>query len=604
MQAHTEILRRGGELLEEAAARLATVPQDDEAALHLIWLAGASGNEAARKALVEQARSKDNRLRLQAIRALTEYKSLQAPRQVFAAALADTDPQVQHAAVLAHFDGKTVPEAIKNAVRSKDSYLRQAAALLYSEKASLPELRQMCQAQDPALRLAGVLAAGFRLTLPPATEPIPEHLPLDPEFRGPVIEFADEAVDLRKLGRIGNFTTADHWKVGRHTPEQTVLFELLVKMLQDQDEQIRLQAAHFLSLVNDPRSEPAVVRVRTASEDRRLAIAPLRLVDKLWLCGPFDDGSDGFERVHPPEQGAVDLAAAYSTPRGTVNWNRFSTVRIYDLVSLLGPCEKASCYAYFRLESGARQRVNLLVGSDDGIRVWHNGRVAWTNDTTRAALPYQDVVVLELEPGSNEILLRVRNLTGSAALFAHYRSLASAVHVLPEKVGLESLAERLKSAEGTPGSVPAEFLTVDWSKAAREGNAEQGRKLYEAAGCVKCHAVTIDAAVTGGPSLADAARRFTVPHLVESILLPSKQVSPVFKATAIVTKDGRQLNGLVVGETAEKLELLQPDTKRITLAKGEIDQRQFLELSPMPQGVLKKPEELRDLLAYLLQASP
>jgi putative heme-binding domain-containing protein len=389
------------------------------------------------------------------------------------------------------------------------------------------------------------------------------------------------------------------------TTIETELFDLLMKMLDDSDEQVRLQAAHFLSLLNDPRSEPAVARVRTASADRRLATAPLVLVNKIWLCGPFPDGSEGFDRVHPPEQGAVDVAATYSTPTSSLNWNQFSTMRIYDFVNLLGPCEKSSCYAYFRLESGSRQRVNLLVGSDDGIRVWHNGRVVWTNDTSRAALPFQDVVVLELEPGSNDILLRVRNLTGSSAVYAHYRSLASTAQVLPEKLGLESLAERLKSAGGDkPGSVPAEFLTVDWSKAAQEGNAEQGRKLYEAAGCVKCHAISADADQTGGPSLAEAARRFTVPYLVESILLPSKQVSPVFRATALTTKDGRQLNGLVVGETAEKLELLQGDTKRITLAKSEIEERQLLDLSPMPQGVLKKPEELRDLLAFLLSQKP
>jgi putative heme-binding domain-containing protein len=275
------------------------------------------------------------------------------------------------------------------------------------------------------------------------------------------------------------------------------------------------------------------------------------------------------------------------------------------LVKTFGPFEHASCYAYFRLESGSRQRINLLVGSDDGIRIWQNGREVWTNDTSRAALPYQDVVVLELEPGSNDILIRVRNLTGSSGLYTHYRTLASAAHVLPEKLNVESLAERLKSAGGDkPGSVPAEFLSVDWPKAARDGNAEQGKKLFEAAGCAKCHALTNDAALTGGPSLAEAARRFTVPYLVESILLPSKQVSPVFKASAIVTKAGQQFTGLVVGETAEKLDLLQADTRRITIDKSEIDQRQLLDLSPMPQGVLKKPDELRDLLAFLLNEKP
>ncbi|HEX3868845.1 MAG TPA: hypothetical protein VHV77_00270, partial [Pirellulales bacterium] len=124
---------------------------------------------------------------------------------------------------------------------------------------------------------------------------------------------------------------------------------------------------------------------------------------------------------------------------------------------------------------------------------------------------------------------------------------------------------------------------------------------FETIGCAKCHAVSTDAQGTGGPSLADAAKRFTISHLVESILTPNKLISPVFRSTAIVTTDGRQFTGLVVSETAEKIELLQADTKRVTIAKAHIEQRELQDLSPMPQGVVRKPEELRDVLAYLLR---
>ncbi len=84
-------------------------------------------------------------------------------------------------------------------------------------------------------------------------------------------------------------------------------------------------------------------------------------------------------------------------------------------------------------------------------------------------------------------------------------------------------------------------------------------------------------------------------------MLPSKQISPLFRATQILTTDGRQLTGLVVGETAEKVDLLQNDAKRVELRKADIEDRRLLELSPMPQGLVKQPEELRDLVAYLLR---
>ena len=122
--------------------------------------------------------------------------------------------------------------------------------------------------------------------------------------------------------------------------------------------------------------------------------------------------------------------------------------------------------------------------------------------------------------------------------------------------------------------------------------------------CSKCHGITADASVIGGPSLADAKKRFTIPYLVESILLPNKQISPVFKATYVELKSGMVLTGLVVNETADKLEVLLPDATRRSVLMKEIEVRRLIEQSPMPAGVVRRPEELRDLLAYLLMDNP
>jgi putative heme-binding domain-containing protein len=223
---------------------------------------------------------------------------------------------------------------------------------------------------------------------------------------------------------------------------------------------------------------------------------------------------------------------------------------------------------------------------------------------SRAALPLQDVVPLELQPGNNEMLVRVHNDSEDCALFLHLRSLGGAVARLPEKLGTVSLAERLKSSGGNPTKIGPEFLRIDWTKAVAEGNAAKGRHLFGALSCAKCHAISADASVVGGPSLADARKRYTIADLVESILLPSKQVSPVFRASLIETKRGQLLTGLVIGETVEKIEILLPDATRKALAKSEIAERKLQEVSPMPQGIVKTPAELRDLLAYLLSEHP
>jgi len=168
------------------------------------------------------------------------------------------------------------------------------------------------------------------------------------------------------------------------------------------------------------------------------------------------------------------------------------------------------------------------------------------------------------------------------------------------------LAERLASAAEAPNAadqVPPEFLDVDWKLAARDGDAERGGKLFgpDGIGCAKCHSVANDMAVQGGPSLAGARKRFTVPYLVESILLPGRQVSPLFKATVIVTADGKVHAGLVIGETSDKLEMLSRQAQRIEVDKSSILERKVEDISPMPAGLVRKPDELRDILAFLLQ---
>jgi putative heme-binding domain-containing protein len=491
--------------------------------------------------------------------------------------------------------------------RGSDTYLRQTATLLLAERAPLHKLAALCHSDDRLTRLAGVLAAGSRLTLPPVTAPLPAHLPLEkvPAKDAYVIRFADATVDLRDGGaRVGNFTLADHWHVGRHTPEQEALFALLQERLTDADPAVRFQAAHYLYLLNDPRSEPTVAKVRNASAEARLLTSPIQGVRKIWLAGPFPDGDAGFRTAHPPETGPVDLAATYPAGDKKLTWKEQSPENHFDFSKRFGPCDRSSFYAYFRLESANRSRAQLLVGSDDGIKIWHNGKEVWSKDVERSALPLQDVVPLDLQPGGNDILIRVRNIRGDCGLYLHFRAAPGVVARLPEALGIAGLAERLKSAGGGNAAVDPAFLKVDWPAALAKGDAKKGRQLFGTIGCAKCHAITADAAVSGGPSLADARKRFTLPYLVESVLLPSKQISPVFKATLVETKSGKSLTGLVVKETAEVIELLLPDATRQEIPKKDIESRKLLDLSPMPAGIVKTPEELRDILAYLLSESP
>lgn len=566
--------------------------------------------------LKDLATSPSTPVRLQAVRACIEFAARNNVNltELDQKWLKDPDLQVQQAAITAGFHPQSIPEIpreiLSGPALSEDTYLRQAATLLIAEREPFDTIGNLCQNGNPKVRLAGVLAAGFRLTIPRSDAVIPAALPLAP-WRAEdayTIQFADQKVDLRQANaRIGLYTVADHWKAGKHTPEQEQLFQMLEIRLGDESEEVRSQAAYFLSLLIDPRTEPLIVRIRSDIAQRKLSLASPIAVTKAWVIGPFDDLSKGFRTIHEPEKSIPNPAQTYQSGSLKLGWNPVTITRQINLREMYGPTEDKSFYACFRLESSRKQPVTLEVGSDDGVKVWHNGKAVFTNDAVRSALPLQDSIPLELQPGGNDILVRVRNRYGESGLYLHYRSLSPVVAVLPEKADNSSLAERLKAAASGDASatkIDPAFLTTDWVATAKQGNAENGKKLFYATGlgCAKCHAATADAVINAGPSLADAAKRFTVPHLVESILFPNKQISPVFKATQIVTTEGRQHIGLVTGETADKLEMIQTDATLITIPIKDVEVRKLQDQSPMPHGLVKTTEELRDLLAFLLGA--
>ena len=88
------------------------------------------------------------------------------------------------------------------------------------------------------------------------------------------------------------------------------------------------------------------------------------------------------------------------------------------------------------------------------------------------------------------------------------------------------------------------------------------------------------------PSLEGAGRRFTVPYLVESVLLPNRKISPVFRSSVIATTRGKVVTGLVVSETGQVVTVLTPEAKRVEIPKGEIETRKTQNISAMSGGLV------------------
>jgi hypothetical protein len=64
-------------------------------------------------------------------------------------------------------------------------------------------------------------------------------------------------------------------------------------------------------------------------------------------------------------------------------------------------------YALLHVKATAPQDATLLVGSDDGVKIWVNGAVVHTRDVGRGMRVDEDQVRIHLKAGWNRLMFKV-----------------------------------------------------------------------------------------------------------------------------------------------------------------------------------------------------
>lgn len=133
---------------------------------------------------------------------------------------------------------------------------------------------------------------------------------------------------------------------------------------------------------------------------------------------------------------------------------------------------------------------------------------------------------------------------------------------------------------------------------------ENGQKMFAATRCIICHRFGGDGGATG-PDLTQLAGRFNLNDLTEAIMVPSKVISDQYKASTVVTAEGKATSGRILSESDEIIAILtspEDPTKITEIQKSDIEEIQPSTVSIMPADLLKplNQDEVLDLLAYLL----
>ena len=155
---------------------------------------------------------------------------------------------------------------------------------------------------------------------------------------------------------------------------------------------------------------------------------------------------------------------------------------------------------------------------------------------------------------------------------------------------------------GSRSAGRAEVLAKYQVVASLSGHPETGPALFEK-NCAPCHAYR-GRGHEVGPNLGEFAGKSVADFLV-AILDPNAAINPNFLAYNIQTKDGRFLSGIVKGETASSLTLVQGGGVVENILRGDVQEIRASQLSLMPEGLEQSlaPQDLADLVAWVKQGA-
>jgi hypothetical protein len=128
------------------------------------------------------------------------------------------------------------------------------------------------------------------------------------------------------------------------------------------------------------------------------------------LIGPFDAPDMTYLSFPYPPETEIAPDKEYPGKEGrVVGWKKFDadSAGMMRLAELFQPNEQVIVYGLAYVYSPRSLKTHLLLGSDDGVRVWLNNALVHSNPAYRGAYPDQDKVPVTLNPGWNKILIKV-----------------------------------------------------------------------------------------------------------------------------------------------------------------------------------------------------
>jgi len=138
-------------------------------------------------------------------------------------------------------------------------------------------------------------------------------------------------------------------------------------------------------------------------------------VSDWWIIGPFDNANEnGLETIYPPETG-FELNQFYSGNKSQkVKWESYTNQEsgYIDFTKIYHPSENGVAYASRNFEMDEKKSLKVGVGSNDGVRMWLNGKLVLDHKVLRKAEPNQEILTLPFKKGDNSVIIKIDQFGG------------------------------------------------------------------------------------------------------------------------------------------------------------------------------------------------
>ncbi len=304
------------------------------------------------------------------------------------------------------------------------------------DASSLPVLRRALEAQQQNVRRAAMTAlSGW-----PNGEPLPDLLKIAQEERDArdgvfalqrYIDLVGKTDSVPPQARVPCYQTA--LSLTSSVPIKRRIFAGLqkIKSLEAielaasgvQDEQVAEEAAlatvaiaKDLPAGNAGRVKAALGRVVAANVKSATKEQARKILDEIgatqsyltnWeVAGPYMEQGKNYSQL-------FDTPFDPEKPKAKVEWRKMPVTTngphpaYCDLLKELGGGEQRVAYLRTQIESDDLKPVTLEIFSDDGVKVWLNGKVIHAHNVARPIGPNPDRVTATLQKGTNRLMLKV-----------------------------------------------------------------------------------------------------------------------------------------------------------------------------------------------------